>query len=241
MLLTLLSGVPANDGGGTVTPPIPPTPEPVMANSLAGLRIKARQLADMPSSLFVSDAECNGYINDGVSELHDLLTSLYEDYNLVETTFTLTSSQSFTLPSNFYKLRALDYQRGPGSYEPMRRYLLNERDFAMGRRYKVNGLVLTILPDDNYVGTYRLLYTPKYAVLVNDTDTVDDSYGWHELIVISAAIQMLAKEESDVTIMAARKQEMVERIKRSAVHRDASGPSTISDTRGMKNRRAVWR
>jgi hypothetical protein len=67
--------------------------------------------------------------------------------------------------------------------------------------------------------------------LLKDTDFCDGVSGWTEYIIIDAAIKALQKEESDVTILAAQKMSMLDRIEAAAENRDAGEPDTLSDTR----------
>lgn len=51
-------------------------------NSLWAIRLLAQQRADRVGSTFVTKAEWNQFINQSYHELYDLLTTLYEDYNV---------------------------------------------------------------------------------------------------------------------------------------------------------------
>lgn len=50
--------------------------------ALAQIRLMAQQRADRVNSQFVTTAEWNGYINQAMFELYDLIVSVYEDYFL---------------------------------------------------------------------------------------------------------------------------------------------------------------
>lgn len=96
--------------------------------SLAQIRLYAQQRADRVNSNFVTKAEWNGYINQAMFELYDLLVTVYEDYFLAppiqftadgntflfplptgSNTFlnALNPSQTVTPPA-FYKLMGVD-------------------------------------------------------------------------------------------------------------------------------------
>ena len=51
----------------------------------ATLRSRARRMADMENSTFVSDAEIRDYINSAYAELYDLVIEKYEDYYVSST------------------------------------------------------------------------------------------------------------------------------------------------------------
>ncbi len=80
--------------------------------TLAQLRTRAKRLADMENSGFVADAEWLDYINEGLSELHDILVMASDEYFLSSTTINIVSGTSaYALPSDFYKVRGVDLQR----------------------------------------------------------------------------------------------------------------------------------
>lgn len=55
--------------------------------TLDNLRKRSRRLADQEFSNFVTDNELDDYVNDGLSELYDLIVQKYEDYFHVEIIF----------------------------------------------------------------------------------------------------------------------------------------------------------
>ena len=78
--------------------------------------------------------------------------------------------------------------------------------------------------------TLRLWYVPTLTALSADGNvTVDILNGWEEYIVIDAAMKALAKEESDVSVFAMRKQAIADRIDAEAENRDAGMPARIND------------
>ena len=57
--------------------------------------------------------------------------------------------------------------------------------------------------------------------------------GWEEYVVNSAAMDALAKEESDVSVLAAQQQALLQRIQVMAANRDTGECETVADvTRG---------
>lgn len=208
-----------------------------MSVTLANLRTRVRYQADIESSTHVSDAELTYYVNNSAAELHGLLCTLYEDYYLTSSTFTLTSANTYTLPSNFFKLRGLDYDNA-GSYITVPRFSFEERnrwqeryqrgDLEVWRAFRLMQGAIYILPEDDFAGTYRLWYLLNYTAMTSDADTLSDLMGWDEYVVVDAAIKCLQKEESDASILTARKAELKRRIEGEATNRDASGPERIT-------------
>lgn len=61
--------------------------------------------------------------------------------------------------------------------------------------------------------------------------------GWEEYVIIDAAMKAMGKEESDVSLLMARKAAMLKRIEDMAEARDAGEPMTVSDSR---NNNLTW-
>lgn len=218
--------------------------------TLAEIRLQARDRADMLDSTFVEDSELNTYINNSLTELHDLLIAAYnEEYVMEEVQFTSTENQiDYDLPNGtnydaaqkFYKLRGVDSKINNDSWQTVKRFNFNKRNaqetgvlwnFGGGAflEYRLVGSKIRFsrVPDTNT--TFRVWYYPKCVVLVNDDDTYDDINGFIEYVVLDAAIKMLQKEESDVAVLMQQKQDMKDRIKVMAQDRDANEPESVSD------------
>lgn len=112
--------------------------------TISDLETRARRAADMEASNYVTSAEVRGYVNDGLTELWDLLVGAYgEDYFLQQSTFTLSSaSETVTLPTDFYKLRGVDLALSGTDYLPVNKY---------GWRRRNRG---TWYPGGAHVGTF---------------------------------------------------------------------------------------
>lgn len=217
-----------------------------MANimTLAELRSAVRQRADMEDSEFVTDAELNSYINNSYTELYDLLVKVNEDYYTISESFTLSGGNNiFELPTDFYKIRGLDYALDSSSneYIALRPFNFNERN-ARNRsvssiyygqddlRYRIVGSDLHVVPADRSNGSYQLWYVPRPSELTTDASTADGVSGWLEYVIVDAAIKCMQKEESDVSVLFAQKQALLQRIENMAPNRDQGSPETIRDT-----------
>lgn len=213
-----------------------------MAYTLAQLRTLARQRADMENSTFVSDSEFNNYINDSYGELYDLLVASFEDYYLkAPVTFTLTSpTNTYALPSDFYKLRGLDFQLSSGDWTTVTLFNFAERNvksrllsrYSYGQKnvsYRVMGQYLRIEPADECSGTYQLWYIPRYTRMTSDSDTLGDVLDFSEYVIVDAAIKALVKEESDISALLAIKGQLHERVITMAKSRVADKPERVAD------------
>lgn len=210
--------------------------------TLAELKEQARQRSDMENSEFVSDAELTAYINASLAELHDLLISSYcDDYMMEEYIFVSTGTLSYALPADFYKLRGVDVRRGPtGQWATVKRFNFNRRN-EQQNAYAWNLLGLPYI-EYRLVGSnirfnrvpdtaleFRIFYHPKLSKLVNDVDSYDDVNGFAEYVVVDAAIKMLQKEESDVSVLIGQKEALRQRITAMAANRDANEPASVTD------------
>jgi hypothetical protein len=214
--------------------------------TLLSLRTQARELSDMVNSTFVSDSEFNNYLDQSYAELYDILVSRFEDYyTKAPLQFTIPSgSNTFTLPSDFYKMRGLDLSSSGNvgiddwiTVRPFNFQERNRRNTIVRRNlvgqlnisYRMIGNTIYVLPEDQANALYRLWYVPTRTKLVLDTDTMDSVDGWHMYIVVDAAIKALNKEESDVSVLMAQKQALLVRIQAMASNRDAGEPERIAD------------
>jgi len=221
--------------------------------TLLELRNRARQRSDMETSDFVSDAELNGYINSSIAELHDLLVSAYgSDYFLSDYSFTTSlGTNDYSLPSDFYKMKGLDVNIQGNNWFSVRPFNFNERnrnqDLTWGLllgpsiRYRLMGSKIKFSPAPDSSYNARLWYVPKAAVLTADTDQYDDLNQYAEYVIVDAAIKMLQKEESDVSVLMAQKQALKKRLEEMADNRDAGQPETISDIYAENNEYWFWR
>ena len=209
--------------------------------TLSDLKTRARDQADMTDSDFIDDTELTFYLNSSYTELYDLLVSKFEDYYVAApTSFTISSGAStYSLPSDFYKLRGVDYLLSGTDYVPLQKFNFANRNqntalHSMYRRvpkvsYRIVGNTLYIEPAANAPGSYRLWYTPAATLMSSDSDTVNGVNGWEEYIVVDTAIKMLAKEESSTTQLERQRERLLQRIDVMAQNRDYDQPESITD------------
>lgn len=100
-----------------------------------------------------------------------------------------------------------------------------------GLRYRLVGNNIDFIPTPQANQYGRLWYIPRLTTLLKDTDIADAVSGWLEYVAVDSAIKALQKEESDVTVLAAQKMALIQRIEDAAENRDAGQPETISQTR----------
>ena len=211
--------------------------------TLAQLKTMVREAADMVNSQFISDSELQRYIDMSYAELYDLLVSTYEDYYTKDpVVFQVTSGNTYSLPADFYKLVALDIGNGgsSSSWSTLRPFMIAERNkrSSLNRinfigmlniAYKLMGQKIVFFPEDQAVGTYRMWYIPKRTPLLVDADVMDGVNGFHQYVVVDAAIKCLRKEESDTSHLDIEKEALIKRIEAMAPNRDAANTFRIQD------------
>jgi len=211
-----------------------------MSTTLGNLKTAARQRADMVNNNFVTDAELVTYINSSIAELHDLLVSCYgaDYFTTSTTTATVSGTADYALPADFYKLKGVDIKMSDQFYT-VKPFNWNERnrntDLSWGLisgpsiRYRLVGSNLKLVPTPSSAHVMKIWYIPKATALVSDGDVFDDINQFSEYVITDAAIKMLQKEESDVSVLFAQKQALTARIQAMANNRDAEKPDSISD------------
>jgi hypothetical protein len=181
--------------------------------TLAQIRTRARRLADMENTQFVSDAEVTDLVNEHYGELYDLLVKAGPpDYFAATNTFVTTPGVAQTaLQIDFRNITTVYVQ---------------ETNFQDKRQVRPlsDGSISGMRPP---LQAYTIIveYVPSPAVLASDSDTIDGVSGWEALIVKMVARDLLRKEESDTQELAQDIAALKQRI-RSSSHR---GPRVIND------------
>lgn len=215
--------------------------------TLAELLTASRQRADMVNSQFVTDAELTSYINQSYFELYDLLISKFGDNYYVAPPYIINTNGTdaqYALPTNppFYKLLGVDLALSgtadsfvtirPFEFIDRNRYAVpNFQSFygLTNLRYRLNGDKIWFTPIPAANQRIQLWYIPRMTTLSLSTDTVEGISGWTEYIIVDAAIKCMQKEESDVSVLMAQKQMLIQRIEAMAEGRDAGSPAKVSD------------
>lgn len=188
--------------------------------TLAELRTDVRSIADQPAtgSGFLSDAEINSFINTGIAFLFNKLSLVHgqEYFEADPVTYTTVSGQTkYDLPPDFWQLNSVEMNDG-GFRRALQPFM--EKEHARWAQYPVPGGF-----------TFQLRYIPNPPQLKNDTDSFDGLAGWERWVVLYAAIQCLAKEESDTGVLKGEQREVEQLIEAAAPNRDAGWPERIAD------------
>lgn len=215
--------------------------------TLQDLITQSRYRADMINSDFVSDAELTTYLNASIAELYDILIQSYGSDYFVNYKVTNLSSGVDTYDINtllgttdFYKLHGVDAKIDSNTWSTLVPFNFNERNRfqhfnfstyigVTNLRYRLTGNNLIFVPIPEANAQVRIWYTPLAPKLSSLTDTISPLNGYEEYIIVDAAIKMLQKEESDVSVLMAQKAALKLRIEQAAQNRDEGKCDSISD------------
>lgn len=206
--------------------------------TLAQMRLRARQKADMETSAFVGDPdatgdpEVTGYVCESVAALWDMLVTAYgENYYSKPTPYAFQSdgvSSSFSLPSDFYKLAKLQVQLNTSLWYTVDRYMDGEDD-----AYQVCQAL-----------SFRMFYVicaPQYATDGSDDNTAFDGInGYEEWAILDAAIKMKNKSQQDASELVQERMMLEQRIHKASRHRDMRQVIKTVDIHSRSKRRFFW-
>jgi hypothetical protein len=190
-----------------------------------------------------------------VAPITQFLTTSASLYPLPDgvTSFLDASGTPF-IAKPFYKLLGVDLSLNAGNnaYITLHRFNFMDRNNYVypqltanalgvsGMRYRLLGNNLEFIPTPTAGQLIRLFYVPRLAVPLQDTDLLDGVSGWTEYVIVDAAIKAMQKEESDVSVLAAQKMALIQRIEAAAENRDAGEPSTITNVRRSYDQYDGW-
>ena len=216
--------------------------------TLSELKQRARERADQVNSTFVQDSELTSYINISAKQLYDLLVAAYgEDYYIKDaaTPYTITAdgtNDTFSLPTDFYKMVGLDEDAGGGQRYTLKPFMFQERNqykqpyfalapYTSSYKYKVFGDSIKFIPKPSANKNFYLWYIPVMTELVNGTDELDGINGWEEFIVLDVAIKMMIKEESDPSALIIERRLIKDNLEAMAQNRDSGMSMRVQDVR----------
>lgn len=173
--------------------------------TLAELRTRAQDRADMVNSGFVTTAQWNAYAQSSWNRLWRKLVKSGLSY-VTESSQTISTTgltDTYALPADHAVTLAVDYQANTEQYIELEEVMLKERNNypatgSAARGFRLAGSNIILYPKPPAGQTYRHLYVARPAVLSLDGDTIDCVMGLEEWIVWDMAIRALMKEESDV-------------------------------------------
>lgn len=214
--------------------------------TLLQIKTRARQKADMENSNYIGDPELLNYINEALYTWYDIMVSAYEDYFLPAEPLLFTlpvgTDGLQDLPADFYKLAGLDRNISTGSTDrfypmkktPWRGRTNTENTFRYALTanvtYRIFKDKIQMTPKDSANGNYQLWYIPTATPFVTDTDSIDTVNGFENLLIVDVAIKMLAKEESDPSLLLMERERLTDALNEMRIDRDINEGERIEET-----------
>lgn len=196
----------------------------------------AKQRADMENTSFVSDAEWVTYADLSYRKFYNLITTLYEDYNVSYQDYTTTGQQAeYTLPTGFLKIRLVELYGVTPRPLTLREWTLSEKNrlaysvTGYPIRFSVYGNTLRLMPDPQGAYQVRVWYIPTATAVTSDAQSIEVYNGFDEYIAIDMAIRALTKEESNTDRLERERDRMERMLEETMRGRDAGQPRTMTD------------
>lgn len=236
---------------------------------LSDLRLAAQQRCDRVNASTILVAEWNSMINASAAALYRQLGATYEDYNVNQYAFTLAGGQggntlqigTGSAVPTFNKLRHISRlvvpsgTVGTATYAPVLKcdspmefdelsapvLIPYYGGLTYRVKYWVYGNQIEIRPAASAGASYVLWYIPAYQKLIQDTDTIDDTWmatdGIDEYIVVDVAIKALIKEESlDTASLLVQDRERIKtEVMMQFAQRDDGQPGRIVDVKRARD------
>lgn len=212
--------------------------------TLAQIRTRARQKADMENSNYISAPELLNYINEAYYTWYDMIVAAFEDYYLDDPTeFTILpgAAAEIPLPADFYKLAGLDKSISASfdRFYPLKKTRWRERNrtensfSSYGLRpqtsYRIFKDKIIFTPADGSDGAYKLWYIPTVTPLVLETDTIETFNGFENILIVDVAIKMLNKEETDASMLLLERQRLESKMQEMLIDRDINNGERIEE------------
>jgi hypothetical protein len=211
-----------------------------VANDLTALvtRVQANVDRTFTTTSFVTTAQAEQWVNDGLARIHYKIANSGEDYLLTAASSVpfVAGTSAYNLPTGFYKAKGVDYVGSDGLRYSLHRYMAAERNrregapsTGIGYEYRILSSTINFIPTPGS-GSYILNYIPVYTVLTSAAlwSTVIP-IGMEDYAVAYASAQCMMKEESDPSPWVARANELWEMITDWLEPRDQLEPLRVTD------------
>jgi hypothetical protein len=177
-----------------------------------------RELADTPGSGFYTEAEALRAVNNGWADLYAKLAENNDDYFLTQVapgSLTVApvpdweNTYSIAVPADFYRLRLLKYKVGSRWDSVVKMSLENFANSQQWPGYRIVGQQIWIY-DPGFPSQYTLWYYPRPVQYIT-TDTITyPSVQLPQILSYQVAIEIRRKQMLDVSLLEARKAEMIQ-------------------------------
>lgn len=216
----------------------------------AQLIANVRHRLNLESSQYASDNTILLYLNEGLSELDDIMVTRYEDYKLTAfQSFIQVNQNTFPVPSDMLKVREVEVQFGsrwitlkPFSLQQKNKWnypVLHYPSSNVNLEYRLEGESIEIIPGVSAPGTYQVWYIPQFTLLQNTTDAIlqpyMDTQAWCSYGITDACMKIVQSQglTDEAALFLQQKQMLQKRIETAAKDRDAGMPKHTINTRAM--------
>lgn len=178
-----------------------------------------QNIADVPNTAFYSPAEALTDAQWAWADVYAILTENNDDYFATELYIPFASltadtnrthMYTYTLPSDFYRLRMLQYGNTAGVQTFFPCYKMTTEDYGRTQNapaYKMIGVNLKIYDPVGYP-TYYMLYYPAAATLTTATDLAYPSNMVPQIMSYQIAIEIRRKQKLPVEEYEKRRDEL---------------------------------
>lgn len=180
------------------------------------------------TSISLTAAVLNEFINDAYQETYGILIKRWADYyTIASTTLAMVAgTASYSLPTDFYKLRKVELKRGsrwhkllPNDLDVSHRF----HDNNTPSRYRLQSRNIIFAPAPAAVENYRIYYIPIRAPLTADSDIITfDVPEEYKLILTIAWRDCLDAQDLDPSPAIAKIADLVPLLRSDADDRDAT-------------------
>lgn len=216
--------------------------------TLLSLRTDARAVADQDNSTFPTDPQYNAFINRAASTVWRRMVAAGWRPKRTVFNITLTGAAQYSIDSpGFVEIvDSVHWLGTPGSTNfrvPLRRVKPEEIDTLLVSQTGnnpiaydllgggIDGVKIEFYPNPPS-GLVEIRYTNGYGTgLVVDSDTWFGPAGSDELIILTAAIEGMSKEDADTEKVERRLKERWSEVLEGASFMDATGQQTVRDAR----------
>lgn len=205
--------------------------------STSEIEARARRRADMENSDFIGSAELTQYCEKAFQEFIGILITKEPDLMTKrENLVTVAGTAEVSLPAGFKALRRLKYTT---SFS-LRRAELQELEVLTfnGRRakpthYWLSGIhtgaaTVTLMPIPDAVYALHLYHIPSISLADVTGGGLNMVAGWDEYVVLTAAMKMKDKEESDVSVLLGERKLLLDNIVAQVTAQDTGEPGRIA-------------
>jgi hypothetical protein len=208
--------------------------------TLAQIKTAVQRAGQLENSTDITGSVLTGIINDALLETREILVEAWEDYFTTSTTQALVAgTASYTLPTDFYKLRKIDLDIGGGKFRRLRSHDLTGSNYYASPgsdnrfiRYRMQGGNLVFAPPPPAAGTITIYYVPIITELALDADVVTFRVPVELKLATKIALRdCLERQELDTSMIDREIARLTDRAVHSADNRDIAEPFSL-DPRG---------